>query len=276
MPTESMRYSKEELRDVADEILHHVICLAEFRSQNMLSAKVGLFGFFKNTPLQLDNIKDEAKRKIHYKSWKKHYESPAKSSTQTFAKKALAKGKLLVQELKDQDFPFSRKNNDIVLQQAYAFYKYLSEMQHGSCGQQAGAGLLYALIHCNAPIAIVQGDPKTFNHTFLMIGAHTAKDGQKIQFNELPESCLIVDPWTGCKFSPSQAKVFWNALAKDRNWLMDEVIVVTTFEPLDRSSKEQLKRACETHGLNITKTNLTPEEALEADDVPTMRGAGLA
>ena len=270
----------ERLRDEADRILQHIMNIAPFRAQNMfylpLTAEEHSGTSFRPTrsfletrpgvDIERGDSTDSSARKALIDLCREKYHEWATSAD---SYNPTQKEKRLVYKLLHATKPTEKtysRNFIKTLRDAAESYQYVSRTRSGVCGRLSLAAFFYATLHSNVPVHIAFGADENFDHTFLILGELPRKyrEGKNFSLFELPDTCLIVDPWTGCKFPPSKAAVIWADVADKFNWSHFKTTLGASFIPKKMPSfPGAFLSACET--TPGCAYPVEPEPAIEID-----------
>ena len=93
---------------------------------------------------------------------------------------------------------------------ALSLLRWVKQNKTGTCGALASAGMVLYLKHSTEPISIHIISGNNFCHVFLLLSAEPLN--RRFRLDDLPEDCLIIDPWLRCKFRPCDATLYWGEI----------------------------------------------------------------
>lgn len=128
----------------------------------------------------------------------------------------------LLSKLEASDLSYVERH---MLVNIFKLYRWVEEHKAGTCGALSSAGAIIALRdEPSIPeINILAGD--NFTHVFLLLGHihEKLKSSASFTIADLPETCLIVDPWTRCKFAPEDAATYWKTIFATLNLTSEDL-----------------------------------------------------
>jgi hypothetical protein len=222
----------EELHDIGQKILEAVIDIAPYGSQNMMNKiRRNLDSHTAASSEEEENKETDLLNAMGVS--KKQYDdilSHQEAHLRELRDKGIHDGAdvLYRQEAVRGDGPklqahFERQycptGRAQALSHAIVAYKWAYSAKMGRCIMLSRTAFVAACLQkINQKVTIASC--KNFDHAFLIIGPFNPPKYGYTALADVPKTCLIIDPWIRCKFSPQDAHIYWEQLSKS----MDDAI----------------------------------------------------
>ena len=204
--------SKEEeieaLCAAADKILGHIIEIAPYRAENRAA---------------IEKAKTKTPEdKAFHQAWCLHFCAPTLSladEEEKFNRKLdRSKACQLITELGASSSPLPHHAEE-EFTKAFIAYQAVLRSLCGVCEILSYAGLFYALTTLSdIRVTLMSGADDGFDHAFLVLGELPDGLPETFDLRTLPNTCLIVDPWTDRKFLPEQMEEEWRDVKEKFAW----------------------------------------------------------